>query len=204
MIIMPCQIQLINIKVMISIQLPELAVNHVKVFIAEERHDLIDILLLLQQLDHFHKIRLSQLRHRHATRPTAIHAVVDASNDRVHVARMKFCGFSKEREARVSVYHILDEGRHILRKNVLALPVASTHYINESRGGVVAKRSHSETEFQSVVNILLKHLKISEYSLSPKIEEHISIYTSRFGERGAHKKWYTPVQRHLKMQSKSS
>jgi hypothetical protein len=36
---------------MITIQLPELAVDDVKVLVAEERHNLIDVFLLLQQLN---------------------------------------------------------------------------------------------------------------------------------------------------------
>lgn len=54
MIVVAREVLLINVEVVISIEFPELAVDNVKVLVAEVRHDLIDVFFLLQQLYHFH------------------------------------------------------------------------------------------------------------------------------------------------------
>lgn len=55
MIVVPRQIVLIDEQVVIAIQLPELAVDDVKVFVAKVRHDLVDVLLLFEQLQDLSK-----------------------------------------------------------------------------------------------------------------------------------------------------
>jgi len=46
------EILLVDQQVVILVQFPELAVDHIEVLVAKEGHYLIDILLLLQQTDH--------------------------------------------------------------------------------------------------------------------------------------------------------
>lgn len=92
---------------MIAVELPELAVDDVKVFVAKERHDLVNVLLLLEQLQHLQKVRSPQLRCRDLSRPAPVHAVKDACNDGVHVTRVEFGGLLQERQSRMRVHHVL-------------------------------------------------------------------------------------------------
>lgn len=48
---MPGKIVLINEEIMITIQLPEFTINHIEMFVTEIRHDLIDVVLFLEQLN---------------------------------------------------------------------------------------------------------------------------------------------------------
>jgi len=46
------QILLVDQQVVVLVQFPKLAVNHVEVLVAKEGHYLIDVLFFLQQTDH--------------------------------------------------------------------------------------------------------------------------------------------------------
>lgn len=46
---MPCQVLLVYVEVMVSVQLPELAVDNIEMFIREELCQLVHVFLLLQQ-----------------------------------------------------------------------------------------------------------------------------------------------------------
>ena len=50
-IVVPGQILLVDKEVVVLVQLPELAVNDVKMFVAEEIGDLVDVFFLFQQTD---------------------------------------------------------------------------------------------------------------------------------------------------------
>lgn len=49
LVVVPCQVFLVNIEVVISVKLPELAVDDIKMFIGEVLRQLVHIFLLLQQ-----------------------------------------------------------------------------------------------------------------------------------------------------------
>ena len=51
MIVVAGEIFLVDEEIVVLVQLPELAVDDVKVFVAEEIGDLIDVLFVLQQPD---------------------------------------------------------------------------------------------------------------------------------------------------------
>lgn len=50
-IVVPGQILFVDKEVVVLVQLPELAVNDVKMFVAEEIGDLVDVFFLFQQTD---------------------------------------------------------------------------------------------------------------------------------------------------------
>lgn len=50
MIVVPCQIVLINKQVMVAIQFPKFTIDDIEMFVAEVCHNLIDILLFFEQL----------------------------------------------------------------------------------------------------------------------------------------------------------
>lgn len=70
----------INNQIMVCIQLPELAVDDVKVLIGEEISDLIDVWLVLQQSQDLEEVATTQLTGRDTTIPVAIHNVEDATD----------------------------------------------------------------------------------------------------------------------------
>lgn len=85
-IVMFCEIRLVDEKIVITIELPELAVDHIEMLIAEVSRYLIDIFLVLEDRDHREQIASSQLRHGNPSAPASIHAVKYPSD---HLDRMK-------------------------------------------------------------------------------------------------------------------
>lgn len=83
-----CEIRLVDEKIVITIELPELAVDHIEMLIAEVSRYLIDIFLVLEDRDHREQIASSQLRHGNPSAPASIHAVKYPSD---HLDRMKIC-----------------------------------------------------------------------------------------------------------------
>lgn len=81
-----CEIRLVDEKIVITIELPELAVDHIEMLIAEVSRYLIDIFLVLEDRDHREQIASSQLRHGNPSAPASIHAVKYPSD---HLDRMK-------------------------------------------------------------------------------------------------------------------
>lgn len=63
MIIVPRQIVQVNEQIVVAIQLPEFAVNHIEMFVAEIGHDLVDIFFLLQQLQN---LKSNQILNNHS------------------------------------------------------------------------------------------------------------------------------------------
>lgn len=85
-IVMFCEIRLVDEKIVITIELPELAIDHIEMLIAEVSRYLIDIFLVLEDRDHREQIASSQLRHGNPSAPASIHAVKYPSD---HLDRMK-------------------------------------------------------------------------------------------------------------------
>lgn len=69
MIVVPGKVVFVDEKVVISIQLPEFAVYHVKVFVTEELSYLIDVFLFFKQLNHIEKVGTTQFRYTYFTWP---------------------------------------------------------------------------------------------------------------------------------------
>ena len=61
------------------VQLPELAVDDVEVFVGEEIRDLINVVLFLEEAQRGKKGRPSQLRHGDSSAPGPVHRVEDPS-----------------------------------------------------------------------------------------------------------------------------
>lgn len=85
-IVMFREIRLVDEKIVITIELPELAVDHVEMLVAEVSCYLIDIFLVLEDRDHREEIASSQLRHGNSSAPASIHAVKYSSD---HLDRTK-------------------------------------------------------------------------------------------------------------------
>lgn len=49
MVVVPCQVLLVDVEVVVGVQFPELTVDDIKMFIREEVCQLVDVVLLLQQ-----------------------------------------------------------------------------------------------------------------------------------------------------------
>lgn len=49
LVVVPCKVLLVNVEVVVSVQLPELAVDNVEMLVREELRQLVHILLLVQQ-----------------------------------------------------------------------------------------------------------------------------------------------------------
>ena len=84
-IVVTGQIFLVDEQIVILVQFPELAVDDVKVFVAEEIRDLIDVVLVLQQPDGGQQVRVTQFRQADVTRPGAVDVVEDASDNLCNV-----------------------------------------------------------------------------------------------------------------------
>lgn len=138
------QVVLINKQIVVSIQFPEFAVNHVEMFVTEVGHYLVNIFLLFQQLqylqnvrfeDHIdikqmqstnlQKIRSPQFGQCNASRPAPIDCVEYPGNNCVDVSRVKLGSFFQESQSRVSVNDILNQCDQILRQNVRSRPLAA-------------------------------------------------------------------------------
>lgn len=52
MIVVSRQIILVYVQVVVAVQFPELAIDDIKVLVAEESHDLVDVLLVLEQSEY--------------------------------------------------------------------------------------------------------------------------------------------------------
>lgn len=115
MVVVPRQVVLVDEQIVVAIQLPELAVDHVEVLVAEVLRDLVDVVLLLQQLDHVQEIRPPQFRNRYPARPGAIDAVENPGDDGVDVARMELGGFLEEGEPWMGLDHVLDQRYEVFR-----------------------------------------------------------------------------------------
>ena len=74
-VVVPRQVLGVNVEVMIGIQLPELAVDDVEVFVGEVVGDLVDVVFFFQQGQGLKEVAPPQLHHGDATRPRAIHHV---------------------------------------------------------------------------------------------------------------------------------
>lgn len=133
------QILLVNVEIMIAIQLPKFAIDDVKVLVAEIRHDLIDVLLLLQQLNHVQQVRFAQLSGRDLARPAAVHVVEDARYHGVHVAGVKLCCLLQECQPRVRIDDILYQWGKVLRQNVRSRAIPPGHYEDKPGCRIVAE-----------------------------------------------------------------
>lgn len=80
MVVISAQVFGINIQVMVSVQLPKLAVDDIEVFIREVVSDLVNVLLLLQQGQSLEEVTPAQLHHRDAACPRTVHHIVDPLN----------------------------------------------------------------------------------------------------------------------------
>lgn len=65
----------VDVEVVVSVQLPELAVDDVEVLVREVVGDLVDVVLFFQQGQGLQKVAAAQLRHGDATGPRAVHHV---------------------------------------------------------------------------------------------------------------------------------
>lgn len=75
MVVVSCQVLGINVEVMVSVQLPELAVDDIEVFVGEVVCDLVDVVLFFQEGQGLQKVTPAQLSHSDAARPGAVHHI---------------------------------------------------------------------------------------------------------------------------------
>ena len=65
---------------MILVQLPELAVDDIEVFIGEELCDLVDVFLILQETKDCEEVGSPEFANRDSARPGTVHREEDAGN----------------------------------------------------------------------------------------------------------------------------
>lgn len=75
MVVVSRQVFGVNIKVVVGVQLPELAVDYVEVLVGEVVGDLVDVVLLLQQCQRLQEVAAAQLHHGDPTRPRTVHHI---------------------------------------------------------------------------------------------------------------------------------
>lgn len=75
MVVVSRQVFGVDVEVVVSVQLPELAVDDVEVFVGEVVGDLVDVVLLLQQGQGLQEVAAAQLHHGDAARPRTVHHV---------------------------------------------------------------------------------------------------------------------------------
>lgn len=75
MVIVSCQVLGVNVEVVVSVQLPELAVDDIEVFVGEVVGDLVDVVLFLQEGQSLQEVAPAQLSHGDAARPGAVHHI---------------------------------------------------------------------------------------------------------------------------------
>ena len=76
------QVLSVDEQIMIFVELPELAVDDVKVLVAEKVGDGVDVLLFVQQSQGRQQVGPSHLSHRQSTAPRPVHNV---ENPRYHL-----------------------------------------------------------------------------------------------------------------------
>ena len=79
MLIMAWQILSVYKQVMVLVELPELAVYHIEVLVAEEVCHLIDVILVLEQLQSWQELWSPQLRDGNSAAPGTINLIEYAS-----------------------------------------------------------------------------------------------------------------------------
>lgn len=75
MVIVSRQVLGVNVEVVVSVQLPELAVDDVEVFVGEVVGDLVDVVLFFQEGQRLQEVAPAQLCHGDAARPGAVHHI---------------------------------------------------------------------------------------------------------------------------------
>lgn len=75
MIVISWQVFGIYVQVVVSVQLPEFAVDDVEVFIGEVVGDLVDVILFFQQGQSLQEVAPAQLHHGHSSCPRTIHHI---------------------------------------------------------------------------------------------------------------------------------
>ena len=107
------QVLLVNEQIVIPVQFPEFTVNHVEVLVAKILRHLVNVLFVLEHLNHVEQVGPPHLRDRYSSRPGAVDAVEYASYDRVDISRVKFRRLFEERETGMGLDNILHEGYKI-------------------------------------------------------------------------------------------
>lgn len=74
-IVVSHEVGLVYEEVVVPVELPELAVDYVKVLVAEVGGHLVDVLLVLQNSDDREQVAPPELRHGYLAAPAPIHAV---------------------------------------------------------------------------------------------------------------------------------
>lgn len=75
MVVVSGQVFGVDVQVMVSVQLPEFAVDDVEVLVGEVVGDLVDVVLFFKQGQSLQEVAAAQLHHGDATCPGTIHHV---------------------------------------------------------------------------------------------------------------------------------
>ena len=78
---MTVQVLFADEQIVVLVEFPEFTVYNVEMLVGEVVLDEIDVLLVVERLEHGQKVGLSQLGQRDSARPRTIHCVINAGYD---------------------------------------------------------------------------------------------------------------------------
>lgn len=99
--VVPRKVRLADDKVVVRVQLPELAVQHVKVLVTQVAVHQIDVLLLVRVRERVHKARVANVAGAQTAAAAAVRDHKDARNHRAGIFFLEFGRRVQELEARV-------------------------------------------------------------------------------------------------------
>lgn len=108
MITMSCQIQFVNVEVMVTVQLPKLAVYYIEMLVTKVCSHLINVFFLLEKLYNMEEVWPPKFWQCNTTTPWPVHAVVDTCNYLWHMWN------NKHNDHQQYVMHICPSGLMVM------------------------------------------------------------------------------------------
>jgi hypothetical protein len=107
MVIMTTEIFLADQQVMILVQLPELAVDDIEMFIREKVRYLVDVVLHCEPPDSLEKVALPKFRQSESTGPGPVDGVEYPRDDRLDISGVELRSILEEGESWMCIDDVL-------------------------------------------------------------------------------------------------